>query len=94
MTGDFTADTGLVTAPSSSEFDPLDGIVCDPDRQYWADRGLWEAYRASLALKERQERKRCGEIVRAYAEAAPISIRNDIFELAQRIEFPFPNKTP
>jgi hypothetical protein len=62
------------------------GPVGALDQQYWADQLICDAYKASLALTARNERKRCREIVEAYAEVAPLNIRDALHNLIEQID--------
>jgi hypothetical protein len=81
-------DTEQVASPRCSDYDPFHQIIHNPDRRYCADRALWEVYKASLVLQTLEERRRCREIVRAYAEAAPANFRRDLLEIIGRIDSP------
>jgi hypothetical protein len=56
-----------------------------PDQRYWCDRGVWDAYQASMSLVIQGERDRCRRLIQNYAKNAPTNIRTDLFHLIKEI---------
>jgi hypothetical protein len=62
------------------------GAMGAPDRQYWADQWVVDAFKAALARKERVERKRCRDIILAYQRAAPAFVREYLQQLIVQMD--------
>jgi hypothetical protein len=71
-----------------SEYNPLPTSVQNPDRRYCSDLTVWGAYKAALGLCKLEERNRCAGILTAYAEEAPIGLRDKLFELVRLMRYP------
>jgi hypothetical protein len=56
-----------------------------PDQRYWCDRGVWDAYQASMSLVIQGERDRFRRLIQNYAKNAPTNIRTDLFDLIKEI---------
>jgi hypothetical protein len=57
------------------------------DVNYWSDKALLAAYRASLFFARETERKRSSALVREQARDASGGVRHLLLELADKIEY-------
>jgi hypothetical protein len=87
---DASTDTAAQTAVRpSAEYDPFNPKnAYNPPQQYWADRAFWAMHKASVSFAEERERNRCREIVQKYLQIAPESVRLEIRNLLNHIQFP------